>query len=136
MEKFEFISHTSEIKFRAWGKTLNEVLENAVLAVSAFIAKDNKIKPKKARTLEVHGTDKENLLYRLIEEQIALIDTQNFVVAKAEIQVLGNNLKVTFYGDETKGYKGLDEIKAPTYSEIYVKEKTGGEWEVQMVLDV
>jgi SHS2 domain-containing protein len=135
MEKFIFLPHTSEIKFKAYGKTFSEVLENAVLAVASFIAKDNKIKPKKAKTISVHGSDKENLLYKLIEEQISLVDTENFVTAKAEIQVLGNNLKVIFYGDDAENYHGLDQIKAPTYAEIHVKEIQGF-WETQMVLDV
>ncbi len=136
MEKFEFLPHTSEIKFRAYGSTLNEVYENAVLAVASVIAKDNSLKPAKAKTLQIAGTDKENLLYKLIEEQISLIDSENFVTAKAEIQVLGNNLKITFYGDDAKNYSGLDEIKSPTYAEIYVKETPEHRWELQMVLDV
>ncbi|MBS3077609.1 archease [Candidatus Pacearchaeota archaeon] len=136
MEKFIFLSHTSEAKFKAYGKTFNEVLENSVLAVASFIAKGNSVKPKKAVAADIHGLDKENLLYRLIEEQISLVDTKNFVTAKAEIQALGNNLKVTFYGDDAKNYKGLDEIKAPTYSEIQLKENSSHIWEAQMVLDV
>jgi SHS2 domain-containing protein len=135
MEKFVFLPHTSEVKFKAYGKTLSEVFENAVLAVASFIAKDNVIKSKRAKTIPVHATDKENLLYNLVEEQISLIDTENFVAAKAEIQIFGNNLKVTFYGDDAENYHGLDQVKAPTYSEIYVKE-IHGFWELQMVLDI
>ncbi|MFH1801860.1 MAG: archease [archaeon] len=136
MQNYEFLPHTSEIKFRAHGKTLNEALENAVLAVASFIAKDNETKPKKAKIVQVSGTDKENLLYKLIEEQISLIDTENFLTAKAQISVLGNNLKVEFFGDEASNYKGLGEIKSPTYSEIYVKETENHNWDVQMVLDI
>lgn len=135
MEKFLFLPHTSEVKFKAFGKTINEVFENASLAVSQFISKDQTIKPKKARTFQIAGTDKENLFYKLIEEQISLVDTENFISAKAEIQILGNNLKVTFYGDDAKNYKGLDHVKAPTYSEVFIKEANGA-WEAQMVLDV
>ncbi|MBU0977638.1 MAG: archease [Nanoarchaeota archaeon] len=136
MEKYEFLPHTSEIKFKSYGQTLNEAFENAVLAVASFIAKDSEIKPKKARVAQISGTDKENLLYKLIEEQISLIDTESFITAKAQIQVLGNNLKATFYGDDTTNYNGLGEIKSPTYAEIYVKETENHNWEAQMVLDV
>jgi len=135
MKKYEFLPHTADIKFKAYGKTLNEVFKNAVLAVTSFIAGDNKIKPKKAKTIQISGTDKENLLYKLIEEQISLIDTDKFLTAKAQISVLGNNLKVEFLGDETSNYKGLGEIKSPTYAEMHVK-KTAKGWEVQAVLDV
>ncbi len=136
MQNYEFLPHTAEIKFKAYGKTISEVYQNAVLAVTSFIAKDNEIKPKKAKVVQISGTDKENLLYKLIEEQISLVDTENFITAKAQISVLGNNLKVEFFGDKASNYKDLDEIKSPTYSEIYVKETESHNWEVQMVLDV
>lgn len=136
MKKFEFLPHTSEIKFKAYGQTLNEVFENSVLAVASFISKENEVKPSKGKPVQIAGTDKENLLYKLVEEQISLIDTDNFLAVKAQIQALGNNLKVEFFGDKASKYNGLDEIKSPTYSETYVKETPEHHWEAQMVLDV
>lgn len=136
MQKFEFLPHTADIKFRAQGSTLGEAFENAVAAVASFIAKENKIAAARALTLNVAGTDKDNLFYKLIEEQISLLDSDNFVVTKAKITLLGNSLRVEFYGDDAFKYKGLDHIKSPTYAEISVKENSSHKWEVQMVLDV
>ena len=62
--KFEFLDHTADIKIRAYGKTQEEAFENLVLAISEYLSKEQKIKPKKAKTIEVRGSDKENLLYK------------------------------------------------------------------------
>lgn len=136
MKQFEFLPHTAEVKFRAYGTTLSEAFENTVLAISSFIAKENTIKPKAGKVVSISGTDKENLLYNLVEEILNLLDVENFVVARANITVLGNNIKAEFYGDDAADYQGLDYIKAPTYAETYVKETADHHWEIQMVLDV
>ena len=40
-----------------------------------------------------------------------------------------------FYGDSLKNYKGLENIKAVTYHEMFIKQ-TKGKWVSQVVLDV
>ncbi len=133
--RYEFLEHTADIKFRAYGKTLNELFENAVLAVAAYVGKGEKIHPRKARRIEVHGTDIENLLYSFLDELIYLMDAEKFVTAKAEVFVRGNNLTAELYGDAATQYEGLDAIKAATYADMYVKKTSKG-WELQVVLDV
>ena len=48
-KKFEFLEHTADIKFRAFGKTLEEVFENSALAVSSIYSKEKKISLKSKR---------------------------------------------------------------------------------------
>ncbi len=133
--KYEFLDHTSEIKIKSYGKTQEETLQNLVLAISEYLSKNQKISSKKAKTIQAHGTDKENLLYNFIDELIYLYDAEYFIPLKAEITLLGNNIKATIYGDDTKNYHDLDHIKAATFSEMEFK-KTDKEWIIQVVLDV
>ena len=70
--KFEFLPHTADIKFRAYGTTLNELFENIVLAISSIISKDQKISTKKGKMISVSGDDSESLLYNFIDELIYL----------------------------------------------------------------
>ena len=46
--KYKFIEHTADIKFQAYGKTINEIFENSILAISSYLSRDSKIKTKKA----------------------------------------------------------------------------------------
>ncbi len=136
-KKFEFLEHTADIKFRAFGKTLEEVFENSVLAVSNILSRGKKIKPVKIQRIQIEGGDNENLLYNLLEQVIYLFDAENFIVSKAKIEFdeTVRNMKVEFYGDDTKKYSGLDHIKAITYNNMFVKKAKDG-WEAQVVVDV
>ncbi len=139
MKKYEFLPHTAEMKFRAFGRTLNEVFENSVLAVSEIISRGAKIKSKKKKILGIEGGNNENFLYNLIDEILYLLDSENFVVSKAKINFNEKvrNMEVIFYGDDAKNYENLDYIKSATYSEMQIKNlgKKNG-WEAQVVVDV
>jgi SHS2 domain-containing protein len=136
MRQYEFLEHTADIKFKAWGETLGEAFESAVLALASFIGKDEKIMHRRGKTVNVKGKDREELLYNFLEEIIYLIDSEGFVTAKANVNILGNTLKAELFGDDASNYEGLEHVKAPTYAEMYVKEKAGKGWELQVVMDV
>jgi len=133
--KFKFLEHTADIKFQAYGKTLDEVFENSLLAVSEYISRGNKIKTTKGKIIDVVGIDHESLLYNFLDEILYLIDAESFIPAKAKITIRGFNLHAELYGDSTKNYKDLDHIKAATYAEMYIKKIDKG-FEAQVVLDV
>jgi len=135
--KFEFLEHTGDIKFRAYGKTLNEAFENVARAISSFLSNENNIKSKKTKSVEISGHDMNSLLYNYIEEILYLIDAENFIVSKAKVSVneKENSLKAEFKGDDVSNYSGLDQIKAATYHDMYVKKTKSG-YEIQTVVDV
>ncbi len=133
--KYKFLPHTADVKFKAFGKTLNQAFENAALAFSETIAKGDKIKNTKTKEIEVQGQDKENLFYNFLEELIYLFDAENFVTKNAKVSIKENKLKAKLQGDDAKNYKNLDHVKAMTYAEMKIKKTTHG-WEVQAVLDV
>jgi len=133
--KYEFLEHTADVKFRAFGKTLDECFENSILAVSKIIAKENKIQQTKTKNMKVKGTDKKSLFYNFLEELIVLVE-QGFVIAEGKVKIKGNNLDATLLGDDTPNYKGLEHIKAPTYAEMRISKKSSNRWLVQAVLDI
>jgi len=134
-KKFEFLKHTADIKFRAYGKTLNGVFENCTLAISSIFSRDGKIKSFGVKNFTVKGKDYESLLYNFIEELIYLFDAEGFVVSKTKVRIKDIEADVTVYGDETSKYSNLDSIKSPTYAEMYIKKKNNL-WEAQVVVDV
>ncbi|MBS3098764.1 archease [Candidatus Pacearchaeota archaeon] len=134
-QAFRFLEHTSEIKFRAYGKTLKEVFENSAGAFSHFVGNGQKISSEKKRKIEVEGKDYESLLYNFLDELIYLFDSEHFIVKKAEVKIEGKKLKAELFGDDSSKYSGLDHVKAATYAEMYVKKKRKG-WEIQAVVDV
>jgi len=133
-EKFELMDHISDIKFKIYGTTLNEVFENAVLAFAFYVGSGEKINSKKGKVIEVKGNDNESLLYNFFDELIYLLEAENFLATKASVLLRGNNLKAELFGDEASNYD-LNLVKAATYSEMKIEKREDG-WEAQIVLDV
>ena len=133
--KFEFLEHTADIKFKAYGRNLNKIFENVALAISEILSRSDEVKGRIVKKFELDGKDNESLLYGFIDELIYLLDADNFIISKAKVNILGNKLRAKIYGDDALRYKGLDHIKAATYSEMYIK-KIKDKWEAQVVVDV
>ena len=133
--KFKILEHTADIKFKVYGDSLNELFENATLALCNYISRGNKIKDSKKRKIEIEGRDKESLFYAFLDELIYLIDAEDFLSSKAKITIKDNFLEGELNGDKASNYKNLDQIKAATYSEMEITQKKTS-WEAQFVLDV
>lgn len=135
--KFKFLEHTADVKFQAYGKTLNEVFKNSAYALKETIYED-KIKEKIKKVIEIKGSDLENLLYKFLEELLILFDSESFILSKIEeikINKKTFELKAKIIGDKTKNYKINLGIKAVTYNEMFVK-KQKNKLVSQVVLDV
>ena len=101
MLKFKFFSHTADIKFRAYGKNIEESFKNSVYALIKSIS-NSKIEESKKIKIKVSGKDMESLLYNFLEEVLYLIDSKNFFVSKVrniKINKKVFNLSAEFSGD-------------------------------------
>lgn len=155
MEKFRFLEHTADMKFQAFGKSLEEAFENAALAMFNVMY-DGRIKAKIKKTIKIKGKDIESLLYNFLEELLFLLDSENFVLSKVnKISIITNinkmsehklasriskdddkskskqkeryKLEAEILGDNAKNYKFNLDVKAITYNEMFVKkEKING----------
>lgn len=134
-KKIEFLEHTADVKFQAWGKTLEEVFSNCAIAVSKTLCK-GLIKRKKTFKLKAYGQDNEALLYNFLEELLYLFDTEQFIVGRVtEIKITGKKLTAKVVGDSSENYEMRNYIKSPTYNDMFIK-KEQNRWVAQVVLDV
>lgn len=139
-QKYIYLPHTADVKFRAFGKTLNSLFENSALAFAhAMYSGKAKVKPKIRKKIAVRGNGKdfESLLYNFLEELIVLLDSENFfpVGAKVKINEKKMTLSAELSGDDAKNYEiGLD-VKAITYNEMFVR-KIKDKWVCQVLMDV
>ncbi len=137
MQKFKFLQHTADIKFQAFGKTLEEVFENSALALFNTLY-DRKIKNKKKFKIYAKGRDLESLLYNFLEEVWVLVDCRNFLPAKIKILKFNNkNFKIEaeIVGDNAKDYEISGHVKAITYNEMFIKQEKD-KFVSQVVLDI
>jgi SHS2 domain-containing protein len=135
---FEMLSHTSEAKFRAYGKTVEERFINAGRAMTDIMFDAAKLSPVVRRHLVIKGRDGKTLLHNWLEELLFLLDTERFVLVKTEKPKITQikemwTLDITLYGqiaNETSPRRG-PEVKAVTYAEMEVTPEF-----VQVVVDV
>ena len=133
---YEFLEHTADVKFRADGATIEEMFVAAADAMNETVRGDIKILESKERSFEVEGKDLVSLLYNFLEEFLFLLDAEDYLVAKIkEIEIEGNKLKCVVVGDAAENYKFTNDVKAVTYSDMFVREENG-RFVCEVVLDV
>ncbi|MBI2176522.1 archease [Candidatus Woesearchaeota archaeon] len=141
MKKYEYLPHTADVRFRAYGKTPEEAFANAATAMFNVMVETEKVKPKAIRKITAEGSDLESLLQQFLEQFIILLDTDNFFLSKIKkISISGSKkhykLSAVAAGDEAKNYETIGpQVKACTYNSMFVKQE-GRQWAVQVVVDI
>ena len=137
MKKYRFLDHTADVKFQAFGATLEEVFTNAALAMASLMCQE-KVSSRSSVRVQVEGRDLESLLYNFLEEFLVLFDSRNFLLARVEAVEIDNRelkLEAEAVGDRAGDYEIYLGIKAVTYSDMFVRQENNA-WVAQVVLDV
>jgi len=114
--KYKFIEDlTSDVMFEARGKTLNELFENAALAMFDVICKVDKIKANKKIKVELKAGNLDDLMFQWLQHLIALVDIEEMFFSKFEVEEISdNNLVGYVYGEEISPAKGNTVVKSVT----------------------
>jgi SHS2 domain-containing protein len=141
-KQYEYLDHTADIKFRAYGKSLEEVFENAALAMFNVIINTEKVSGDTSREFFLKSPDLESLLVDWLSEILYIFEVDEIVFRKFRVekikeeegeysitaQALGENYYPDSHPFET-------EIKAVTYNQLEIAKTTDG-WEAQVVVDI
>lgn len=139
MKSYEFLAHTADVKFRAYGRTLEEAFSHAALATFATMTDISKVKAKTEKKVSVQAQDYSGLLYSFLEALLFLLDTKDFCLSKATVYISQKDdslfLEADVYGDNVKDYETHTLVKAVTYHEMIIKKEKQF-WVIQVILDV
>jgi SHS2 domain-containing protein len=159
MDRYRILEHTADGKFRAFGLTLEEAFGNAALACASLMWDWASMASRIEYPVEARGRDREQLLYRFLEEILYLLDTRNFLLGAVEdLKIVeeegsaedlpegergegGENppvyrLTARFVGDDDPArYEFHGDVKAITYNEMKIERGCEG-WMVQVVVDM
>jgi SHS2 domain-containing protein len=136
--KYKFLAHTADVKFQAFGKTLEKAFENSAFALKEEISGKVIVKEREKKDISVRGKDFESLLYNFLEEILYMLEARDFLFSKVKSIKIDKEkfrLKVIVSGDRASNYKFSNSVKAITYNEMFVK-KMKDKWISQVVLDV
>eukprot|EP00036_Acanthoecidae_sp_10tr_P000894 CAMPEP_0182934972 /NCGR_PEP_ID=MMETSP0105_2-20130417/37209_1 /TAXON_ID=81532 ORGANISM="Acanthoeca-like sp., Strain 10tr" /NCGR_SAMPLE_ID=MMETSP0105_2 /ASSEMBLY_ACC=CAM_ASM_000205 /LENGTH=225 /DNA_ID=CAMNT_0025073907 /DNA_START=138 /DNA_END=815 /DNA_ORIENTATION=- len=125
---YEYLDHTADIQLHSWGRTLQESLEQVVVAMFGYMTELDKVVEDPAHTteVEVDGHDLDSLLFALLDEFLFQFVTEPFVACKrvkiVEFDQKAFKIKAQGFGevfDLAKHEQGT-EIKAITYSNMQI----------------
>ncbi|MCC7552718.1 archease [Candidatus Micrarchaeota archaeon] len=132
MEKYEFLEHTADILFKAYGSSFEEALSNAALALFETVG-FSKTHTHKIE-IEVQAKNREELVVRFLSEILTEMDINEMTFKKIKILELDENIvKANIYGDSTRPKTS---VKAVTYHLLEVKNPKFDKWAIQVLLDV
>jgi len=148
MKKFEFLSHTADVKIRVYGKNLKEIVNNSLLALKSFW-KPKLTKTKIEKEIKVESNNEVNLLIDFLSEVLAETYIEKAIFVKFEIdadftQTTAEknkyHAKSSFYSLSGKiiGYKFIylsKDIKAITYHQAVLK-KINKKYIFEFIVDI
>lgn len=133
MKRFEEIEHTADWAFRAYGRDLRELFENAAFAV--FTLED--AVPESApvtRQVSVHAIDYESLLVNWLSELLFLQETSRETYSEFHITSISpTDLNATISGAPSGPLNKF--VKAVTYHDLRIEQTPEG-WQATVVVDV
>ena len=133
------LEHTADIGFKVYGRTLNELFENAANALFEIMAEADQNTgdfPTENFSLKMEAENEEDLLIRFLSELISLSDAVQMIFKNVHMEQLGPGfLRATYEAQPREGYQMLLEIKAATYHQFSIKKEKDG-FAAQIILDV
>jgi SHS2 domain-containing protein len=132
----------ADVAFEAEGKTLDELLQSAALALTeTMIRNREKMEQKVLKCFEVEAENSEMLLYRFLQELIFYKDAERLLFNKFELAISQGvpswRLRVRASGDEIslEKYELMGDVKAVSLHNFSVRETPDG-WRAEVILDV
>ncbi len=132
----------ADVAFEAEGKTLDELLQSAALALTETMIRDKeKMEQKVLKCFEVEAETPEMLLYRFLQELVFLKDAERLLFNRFEVglgqEVPALHLQVRAFGEEIspERHELLADVKAVSLHNFSVRETPEG-WRAEVILDV
>ncbi len=138
---YEILEHTADKGVRAWGRTLEEMIENASRGMYRLVIDPTGKKADRVFRVEVRvesATDEADLLVAWLRELIYLTDVHKVVFLDFHVDHVDDEcVEGEAYGITVENNEMLDgaPVKAVTYHRLRVEHKPDG-WEAEFYVDV
>ena len=143
--KYEILEHMADGKFRAYGRTLEEALGNAALAMVSLMWDWEKIRPVLKEMIQLQASSPEQLTVKFLTELIYLLEVKSFLLGRVDkigVEEDDQNgekiyrLEAELAGDRiSTEYEIYGQVKAVTYNDMKI-EKTDDGLVIQVVVDM
>jgi SHS2 domain-containing protein len=138
MKRYDLIEHTADIGIRAYGRSLQELFENAAFGLFEIIADLENVKPKERFEITLDEENREELFVAWLRELLYKFNTDQILFNNFVIRELTDTkLNAFAWGEkfDKKRHNIKDEVKAITYHGLKL-EKSNSNWQVEVIFDV
>ncbi len=139
--KYKFLPHTADVMFEAYGNNLEELFENAALALESSMVNLPTIKKNEDYDTTLESANLESLLYDFLSELIFVKDTKGLLFSEFEVvitHVKAYKLFAKCKGDflDQNKHELLDDVKAVTMHDFVLEQKHDKTWFCRIIIDV
>jgi len=141
-DKYEYLYHIADAKFKAYGSTLEEAYENAALAMFNVMINTSGLGTSESRDIEVGSPDIKGLLVEWLCELLYLFEVDEIIFSEFKIisiekKIDGFSLKGKASGEpiDLSCHNFDTQVKAVTFHDLQVDEDDTGRFWVQVVVD-
>lgn len=135
---FVYFEHTADVGMRVWGRTLEELFQQASLGLVSLWVESGSIQAKQTRFIRLHASSVSELLRMWLTELIGRFDIDQFVPAKQEfLKLTETQMVAQIEGepfDPSRHISGV-EVKGVTRHQFDVSHRHN-RWEAQLIFDV
>jgi len=138
LKRYEQFSHTADIGVRVYGRTPNDLFENAAFAMFDIIADLDGLKGEITQQVELTAPNHEELLIAWLDELLYNFYTKGIIFYKFEVDRLDADfISAKAYGRAVSDNRNRlkTEIKAATYYNLKII-KLDDYYQVDIVFDV
>lgn len=134
---YEILKHTADIRLKVWGRTQEELFEEAAYALLKIMQPEvgNHHAAPVKRYLAAEAASLTELLVDFLNRILTSAQTNKETYIKVDVHHLHDtNLEAEL--EAVKAEEFGEDIKAVTYHEAEVRQNEKGEWETFLVLDI
>jgi SHS2 domain-containing protein len=138
---YEYLEHTADVRFRAYGKSLEQAFENAALAMLNVMMDTSSVNNSLSVNIELTSFDLDSLLFDWLSEILFVFEVDEMVFGRIEVNeiTVGDeecSLKATLYGEtiDLSVHVFDTEVKAATYNDMRIENSDDG-WTIQATVD-
>ena len=136
VRRYEFLEHTADVLFRAYGNNLSELFENSAEALESVMIDLTNVAPKDIKHVDLSSDTYENLLFDWLAAVLILFEVESFAIRRFNVNVKATSLTADCSGEkiDSRKHKLKIEVKAVTYHELEIVKN--GMYHVNVTLDV
>lgn len=135
---YQPISHTADIGFKVWGRTLEELFANAARALTDCLVEISDAASTQTVFVQLTAESREELLVKWLEEVLYHFETESLIGLSFNVtRCEPADFRAAIHGIEWDPARQplKTQIKAVTFHELEILKK-GDQFEVQIILDV